>query len=394
MRVGLRAAAAAVAVLFVCLPETAHSLDLIIESGGAGKNGGRFIALRGKWLATQRKSSAPGLNADRNPGSRKVILGGLQRQTTRTLRSLSNAPVGARFLPELTTRQRMHVYVTWPSGANVQPVTITVRHSRGKETMDYAQKGYGSGEETNANRWIPLGQFDFLPGEDQYVELHVDPGFGAVYAGRQIEFVADAVRFTTEQLDAQQLAPGRVKSGRGPGRSRRDTPVRDAQGSGADGDEGAGLHTGADELSLEEVAPNVSVIPFSAPPLHGTPIVDPETGSGQSATPAQLEWHTTVEAARSAARESRRKLLLFFFDHDSPETQDLETALADPEPSTLISRDFEPVKIRFAEEAKLAERLGVTRPGWILIYDGDGRALGSITSVEDSAELAEQLRKL
>lgn len=397
MRTGLCvAAAAAVALLFACLPETAHALDLIIESRKAGNSSGEFKGIRGKWLASQRKSSAPGLMGESGSGSRKVILGSLQRQTTRSLRSLSSAPAAARFLPNLTTRQRLHVYITWPAGANVQPVTITVRHAEGEEKMAYAQRGYGTGEKNNANRWIPLGEFDFLPGEDQYVEMRVDPGFSTVYPGRQIDFVADAVRFTTEQLASQQLAPGPSKTGRDSAQNRKNKFPREAQGSGADADEGNEVRAEADDAPVDDTVAEVAVIPFSAPPLHGTPIVTEiyEPVTGGAATPGQVVWHSTIDAARAAARDSRRRLLLFFFDQDSPETQDLENALAGPEPSTLIVRDYEPVKIRFTEETKLAERLGVTRPGWILLFDGDGRALGSITSVGDSAELAEQLRRL
>lgn len=172
---------------------SAETAALIIESRPEGQNHSRYKEFSGNWMDSNRppdkaKSSASGLTPQEKCGSRKVSL---------------PVPVGqaaARFSPGFSAPGHYYVYVTWPRAGNATAVSFVTRHASGEAVKVLTQDGWGMTGENNADRWIPLGDFDFKAGSDQYVELRVGPDAKEVDTRNMGQAMSDAVRFSEKPL--------------------------------------------------------------------------------------------------------------------------------------------------------------------------------------------------
>lgn len=193
----------------------AQPLDIIVESRREGKN---FLLYRdtGPWEDTNKppdvaKSHAPGLTGWQNCGSRKLLWS----------RPMSS-PCFARFSPGLTVPAHLHVYATWSRTAMCEPVVYSIRHARGEESRFVSQSGWGN-KYQNCDRWIHLGEFDFVPGSEQYVQLEPGPLCRAMDRNTIPQVSSDSVRFRTEPLlgekEWMEYAAPTLETGDSPGRA-------------------------------------------------------------------------------------------------------------------------------------------------------------------------------
>ncbi len=183
--------------------------DIVVESRAEGRGHSGYKELEGKWMdsntpVSRAKSTAPGVSAG-TIGSRKFMFS--PEGTTATAAPAKPAvPSRVRFSPNVSAAGSYYVYATWPGAANAGPINLTVRHAKGEEKRTIEQDGWGVVKTGgNANQWVPLGNYEFKPGEDQYVEMATGPDVKALGPNLAGQVYADAVRFTTDALGADQL---------------------------------------------------------------------------------------------------------------------------------------------------------------------------------------------
>lgn len=195
---------------------------LIIEAGADGLNHKQYKEISGKWIdsripAEAAKSAASGLTAQGKGISRKSVFSDPGRDHVATV------PAIARFYPKFESEGHYNVYVTWPRGGNARPVEYVVRHAGGEAKRTFAQDGYGlPGAAAMADSWISLGDYDFVPGDDNYVEIQLNPGAHASQSKASGQVYADAVCFSPTALpDAKKLNDNAVFDGRAKAEEQR-----------------------------------------------------------------------------------------------------------------------------------------------------------------------------
>lgn len=325
----------AFSVIFLAAPALAE--DIIVESRREGQNYDRYKEVEGAWMDSQTppavaKSSASGLTDPTKCGSRKFLFSG-QNGDIPPL-------AAARFSPMLAAPGHYYVYATWPRAANVAPVTYTVKHAKGEDKKVLSQNGRGI--DGNANSWHLLGDYDFTPSPDQYVEVRIGQDAKRVDASNYGQVYSDAVRFSSQ-------------------------PISDSQ---------AGQTTSA-----------AASQPSSAnPQLPGLPNLISDS--------APLKWCEDVGAAQSLATQENKKILVLFYSPQSAtskyyEEEVLPAAVVKP----LLKSGFVLARISFVDNMDLAYKLGVFKAGMINIYNPQGRALDQISERLTPSEFAERLKK-
>lgn len=315
------------ALLASTMPAAAQ--ELVIESSSGGKNNDKYREVAGNWIdsripAESAKSSAPGLTPPGEIGSRKHVFG-----------TEAKIEAAARFFPEFAEKGHYYVYVTWPRGANAQPVEITIKHAGGEEKKSVIQDGWGV-TGGNANQWIALGEFDFESGSDQFVELKVSPGATPVDERNTGQIYTDAVAFSTKPLEALKAT----------------TP-------------------------LGPTAPTAPT-PTSAPVRDTGPI----------------KWLRDIGEAQKKAKAEDKKILLFFYSPQSANSQYLENeAFEHPAVKAAVHDEYVPLKINFVENTDLAYKLAVFKAGTINLYDSSGKGLDQISDRLSPEELARGLKE-
>ncbi len=312
----------------------ASAQDLIVESHATGKNFSHYKEVTGKWIDSRippslAKSSAPGLTAPGLCGTRKTLFSGPNVTTT--------GPATARFLPKLERAGHYYVYATWPRAANATPVRYVVRHAEGFTDAVVAQNGFGAPPyECNAGVWVPLGDFDFVPGDDQYVEVGAEPGIRELDTRWYGQVYADAVRFSSSPL------------------ADLGTPLG----------------------------------PEAPPPPQGTEL------------PLQIQhkplpWESELDPAMTRARSEKKNILVFFHLPFSGGTTSIEQKLLSiPEIRAALDARFVMVRLDFSKSQETANRLGVFRANVITLYNSQGEAAVQLTDDNTPPEFLDALRKL
>jgi serine/threonine protein kinase len=179
--------------------------DVLIEPRRGGQNY-QYYSDTGSWMDVNKphewaKSCAPGATLLPPWGSRGVrFFTGVSAQDT-------SFPSVARYQVKPAERRHLYVYATWPFSANAFPVNYVVHHADGTSTHSLAQDGWSSVMQGNANLWTSLGDYDFLPTDDQGLELRVEANVRPVARENNGQAIADAVLFSTRALDAQTTEP-------------------------------------------------------------------------------------------------------------------------------------------------------------------------------------------
>jgi hypothetical protein len=306
--------------------------DLIIESGREGKNSSQYKELLGKWMDSRipppmAKSPAPGLTPPGACTTRKTVFCGPN--------IITSGPAIARYSPQFTEKGHYYVYVTWPRGANASPVRYVVKYAGGQaKTKKLTQNGFGAGDSPcNAGTWVALGDYDFEPGDEQYVELHVESDVELLEPNWYGQAYADAVRFTDEPLKE----------------------------------------------------PGVPMSAQSPPPWPGS-----EPPTVLASTP--LNWNVDVQAAWREAKKAEKKIMLFFFSPDAYLDYYDKQLFVDPAVQAYIEAGYVPVRIDMQKEPELAQKLGVFRAGTIAVYNGEGNALGMVREPLSATEFVNTLQ--
>jgi len=315
--------------------------DIIIETQKEGQNFDHYEEIEGKWIdsrspPTTAKSSAPGCTEGTKCGTRKYLF---SMGTPDNPDPTGNPePAAARFYPRFSAAGHYYVYATWPRAANATPVKYIVKHAKGTDTKELTQDGWGSTETgiSNANTWVLIGDYDFQPGNDQYVELRVDKSVRPVSPKNYGQVYADAVRFSSKPLE----------------------------------------NTG--QAALATVTPSAGGAtpqPQTAPTVVG-----------------QLKWYENIPDAQKAAVAANKRILLFFFSPTSERSRELEKNLTSPTVAPILQNSYVLARLNFLENTKVAYSLGVFKAGVINVYDAQGNALFQISERLTADELAQKLK--
>ena len=127
--------------------------DVIVESrdaSGAITAAPAYVE-HGSWANSSIKSDAGGLVGS---GSRFM-----------TYEVPNTGTDNADFVPNIVTRGKYQVFVTWANGANCYDSLHTVRHYHGEEELLIDQLPTGAPEPSNYGTWISLGQYWFDAGQ-------------------------------------------------------------------------------------------------------------------------------------------------------------------------------------------------------------------------------------
>lgn len=361
------------ACLTLGLAGGACGADIIVESRPEGQNHANYQEIQGKWINSQTppeasKSSAPGLTPAAQCGTRKYLFQPEGKTATPV------QPAVARFFPRLQSPGHYHVYVTWPKGANVQPVTYRIKHAAGVDEKQVMQDGQGgAGGAGNANRWIPLGDYDFAPGDDQYVELSIGPNAGPVARHLAGQVYADAVRFAEKPLES---APAAARSGnRQPQTPAARTPLPSLPTLPSPPPSSASRST-----------------PAPLPPQPGATRA-PASNTGTASAGPEFQWFERLdEALQKAAREKKRVVVFFA----TPGTERSECIEGQIFGNDVIRRElawrYLPVKLDMTRHRTTATDLGVFRGGTIVIFSTGGEKREVITECLQPSEFLRYLQ--
>lgn len=269
-------------------------------------------------------------------------------------------PASARFMPQFPARGHYHAYITWPDWGNATPVRVTIGHAGGQTVKWVQQNGFGFNTPSNAHMWVPLGDYDFDPGENSYIEVAVIDGAMPVDPRQLGQVYADAVCFCQK-------------------------PVMD------------------------------SVLPFEsaavAPPQGGTAFTQSVSPQGASPQPAAaspptmpvpsstapaptLQWLDNIRDARIMSAEQSRKLLIFFRSDESLLSNHYEqTVFADPAVRQALAK-YVLLRLDHQQNIDTATKLLIFRAGGMVIFDSRGDGLDIITNKLPTEEFLARLRKL
>jgi len=101
---------------------------------------------------------------------------------------------------------------------------------------------------------------------------------------------------------------------------------------------------------------------------------------------AEVSWHADLQAAKTAARDSRKPVLaLFTAAWVETEADVAAQTLSHPEAAALVDACFEPVKVDVEAHPELARSLGVSRVPAACILAADGRLLTAFECPADPA---------
>lgn len=162
----------------------AMAADVMVESRAGGKNYEGYKELSGNW----EDSNSPPIHAKSQAPDTTKGIGG------RKFRLTPGASGSARFSPNFKEKGHYHVYATWPLATSARPVYYLIKHAAGETSKTVTQDGYGT-IAPNGNKWIELGDYDFEPGAEQYVELVVPPDADGMQPSHVPQAFADSVLF-------------------------------------------------------------------------------------------------------------------------------------------------------------------------------------------------------
>lgn len=170
------------------------------------EKGKRFRTISGNWGDSDKppvwsRSAAPGLASLPSTGT-------LMCRFYSPFRPLvPDLPAVARYYPKVTQPTHYFVYATWPMGGNASPVKYEVRDATSDTTVSVSQDGWGGAGELNGNKWVPLGEHVFNPGEEQYVELRLDDDAIPLTPDWNGQVQADAMLFSPVPLSGGTAEP-------------------------------------------------------------------------------------------------------------------------------------------------------------------------------------------
>jgi uncharacterized lipoprotein YddW (UPF0748 family) len=157
--------------------------DIVIESNDSAGNPNVAPAYQENsgWAYSTSKSSASGLTAS---GARYTSDSALTAQAT--------------FTPNIETAGKYEVFVTFGQSANASNVGYSIQSKAGSTTIYLDQDGWGASGESNANRWLSLGVYNFPKGEDSsHAAVMIDESSvsGKPSPGNNGRVYADAVKW-------------------------------------------------------------------------------------------------------------------------------------------------------------------------------------------------------
>jgi thioredoxin-related protein len=91
-----------------------------------------------------------------------------------------------------------------------------------------------------------------------------------------------------------------------------------------------------------------------------------------------LKWNPDISTAWRDAKQTHKKLLLYFFSEDAFLDHYEKGLWTDASVQAFLDTGYVPVRIDMKKNTELAQKLGVFRAGTVAVYNGDGAPLGVI----------------
>lgn len=310
--------------------------DIVVESRPEGKNNQNYKEPYGKWLNSgdgeHGKSKAPDLTEAKKCGTRKVLC-----SNKKVDENAHDEPAAAQFMINIPAKAHYYVYVTWPREANAAPVHYYIKYAGGDTTKTLVQDGWGV-QQTGGIKdvWVSLGDYDFNPGPDQYVQATKGPDTKVVDERNICQVYADAVRFMLKPLEEPSKETSKPSDVSAPGKAA-ETPM---------------------------------------------PAVGP------------LEWLTDLNDALKVAKEKNKKIFIFFSAEESAGSQYyMNRVFTSPEVNSVLRSNYVLLKLDMQQHSDIAYRLHIFKAGSIVVYSSDGQsALKKITERLTPGELATELK--
>jgi hypothetical protein len=88
-----------------------------------------------------------------------------------------------RFTPRVRDPGRYAVYLYWPRAAGLgERVPVSVRHAEGTADVPLDMRAPTAEVQGGLAQWNLLGEWEFRPDAEAWIELRAEPGAGAVVA--------------------------------------------------------------------------------------------------------------------------------------------------------------------------------------------------------------------
>lgn len=101
-----------------------------------------------------------------------------------------------------------------------------------------------------------------------------------------------------------------------------------------------------------------------------------------------IPWQGSLTAAMAQARQTNRKILVFFENRDINVSREMDVGVfADLRVRAAVQAKYVPVKLNMAADAELARKLGVFQAGVIAFYNADGTAITHVKGVSSAEEI-------
>lgn len=286
--------------------------DILIEPRGPDAADGRYREVSGEWRNADKpaewaRSVARGTTRASQPFGTRVVRPS-EKQTTNTVAAV------ARYYPRVGAARKANVYVTWPVSGNATPVVYSIHHADGVTSVSVAQDGWGIRGKSNANRWMSLGSFIFLPGDSQFLEICAEADVTGLAKEKYTQVQADAVLFSGSPL-TEGLVESDFTSGT--------LAVRDSPSDG-------------------------------------------------------VAWLDNVDQATQMANKSGKQLLVYIFPGIDRERWAAEKVFADRGILSAVESGFVPLRVRTEGNTSIAWKFRTQKPGTLIIEDSNGSAITSL----------------
>ncbi len=363
--------------LLIFLSSTLCAQEIIIESRRDGLNFSGYSEIKGNWLDSIAKSTAPGCSFE--AGSRFITID-------------SKQDAEARFTPDIPKAGEYDIYITWGRSGNALGVKIQVNTGSQKVDKVIDMAGWGGSVPENANIWHHLGTFDLPSGKKAHVSLQTSEVTGSADSMNSGRVYADAVKITPKGFvppaTAASTPPAPASTPNIP--SPQPVPVTAAATPGATTSTPATTSSspGVPFVAIgSQTAPGTTPAPYTPPATTPVPIIPVTPGTQEPV------WMTNYTEAVQAGMASGKSILLFFHSSRAAASLQMENdVLGDPEVKKRLI-NFICCKLEVRESPNVADYYGIFKAPVLYFLDSRGYSRARIDNLVTPTALLQELDK-
>lgn len=264
--------------VILLVPALASAQTILVESRSGGQNVHLYHEGKGRWWDSVAKSSAQGCTMGIGSRFLESDLNGF-----------------ADFTPNLPSRGRYQIFVTWGRSGNALRVKHIITSDEGEKVVYLDQAGWGGTVSPNHNQWHSLGTYTLSPGAAN-VRISGEEVPGSPDPKNSLRVYTDAVKF--------------VRVGDAPGPA---IPGPVAPGPVAPGPVAPGPVVPRPPEPLPP-APTPTPLRVGSPIGLPEPVAPPVTEPGPvTIRPATVEWKDNLATALANAAGAAKPVLIYFF---------------------------------------------------------------------------------